>query len=221
MYIKDASYNAEVGTAQASAGSAVNPNYVRSLGAAATTQEAIAEFDNQHYDRAIELFSKALAEPNGRNMKNYSGLYQAYYRSKRREEASNAFLDLLTVAAESGNIGLRLLFAVDSVNFVNDADLQDQYDIWIQRVAQYFSASDKCLTVVGHTSRTGAVDYNMRLSTNRAQAIQKLLIASQPAIARKVRSTGRGFSENLIGSGTDDAQDMLDRRVEFRATSCT
>jgi hypothetical protein len=29
-----------------------------------------------------------------------------------------------------------------------------------------------------------------------------------------------GFRENLIGTGTDDARDALDRRVEFKITGC-
>jgi hypothetical protein len=30
-----------------------------------------------------------------------------------------------------------------------------------------------------------------------------------------------GFRENLIGTGTDDLRDALDRRVEFRVRSCS
>jgi hypothetical protein len=30
-----------------------------------------------------------------------------------------------------------------------------------------------------------------------------------------------GFHENLVGSGTDDLRDALDRRVEFKVRSCS
>jgi hypothetical protein len=29
-----------------------------------------------------------------------------------------------------------------------------------------------------------------------------------------------GFKENIIGSGTDDLRDALDRRVEFKVRNC-
>jgi hypothetical protein len=29
-----------------------------------------------------------------------------------------------------------------------------------------------------------------------------------------------GFRQNIVGSGTDDAVDALDRRVEFKITPC-
>jgi hypothetical protein len=30
-----------------------------------------------------------------------------------------------------------------------------------------------------------------------------------------------GFRENLVGTGTDDARDALDRRVEFKISECS
>lgn len=41
-----------------------------------------------------------------------------------------------------------------------------------------------------------------------------------PEIVGQLTSTGMGFRENLIGGGTDDARDALDRRVEFRVRGC-
>ena len=36
----------------------------------------------------------------------------------------------------------------------------------------------------------------------------------------RTRASGVGWRENLIGTGTDDVTDALDRRVEFRIVSC-
>jgi len=33
--------------------------------------------------------------------------------------------------------------------------------------------------------------------------------------------TGMGFRQNIVGSGTDNAVDALDRRVEFKIVPCT
>jgi outer membrane protein OmpA-like peptidoglycan-associated protein len=35
-----------------------------------------------------------------------------------------------------------------------------------------------------------------------------------------MQSVGMGFRENIVGSGTDDLRDALDRRVEFKVRSC-
>ena len=35
-----------------------------------------------------------------------------------------------------------------------------------------------------------------------------------------LHAIGMGFRENLIGTGTDNAVDVLDRRVEFRIVPC-
>jgi outer membrane protein OmpA-like peptidoglycan-associated protein len=36
----------------------------------------------------------------------------------------------------------------------------------------------------------------------------------------RIETAGVGSRENLIGSGTDDQRDALDRRVEFRVVGC-
>lgn len=42
-----------------------------------------------------------------------------------------------------------------------------------------------------------------------------------PGIGKQLRVSGVGFRDNLIGSGTDDASDALDRRVEFEVVACS
>ena len=41
-----------------------------------------------------------------------------------------------------------------------------------------------------------------------------------PQAPQKTRAFGRGFKENVIGSGSDDAQDAIDRRAEFQVVDC-
>jgi outer membrane protein OmpA-like peptidoglycan-associated protein len=36
----------------------------------------------------------------------------------------------------------------------------------------------------------------------------------------RTETIGMGFRQNLVGSGTDDAGDALDRRVEFKVVQC-
>src|SRR5205823_3919697 len=39
-------------------------------------------------------------------------------------------------------------------------------------------------------------------------------------LASRTKASGMGFRENLVGTGTDDARDALDRRVEFKIAEC-
>ena len=38
---------------------------------------------------------------------------------------------------------------------------------------------------------------------------------------QRVRPEGKGWDETIVGSGTDDLRDALDRRVEFKVLNCT
>jgi outer membrane protein OmpA-like peptidoglycan-associated protein len=85
-----------------------------------------------------------------------------------------------------------------------------------------FSSPDPkvCLSLVGHASRTGSESYNDRLSVQRALYIRQSLEAVAPELAARLQTTGKAFPENLVGIGTDDARDALDRRVEFKIVGC-
>ena len=41
------------------------------------------------------------------------------------------------------------------------------------------------------------------------------------ALAARTKTTGMGFRQNIVGSGTDNAFDVLDRRVEFKILPCS
>ena len=77
------------------------------------------------------------------------------------------------------------------------------------------------MNIVGHTSRTGSEPANDALSLQRANFIRQRLAAEAPSLAAKTKTSGMGFRQNIVGSGTDNAVDALDRRVEFRIVPCT
>ena len=81
-------------------------------------------------------------------------------------------------------------------------------------------SSRACLQVVGHTSRTGTVEYNDQLSQRRALYIKQRLETEAAELAPRTRASGMGYRENLVGTGTDDIRDAIDRRVEFKVDAC-
>jgi outer membrane protein OmpA-like peptidoglycan-associated protein len=54
----------------------------------------------------------------------------------------------------------------------------------------------------------------------RAQYIKDLLQGSSPGLADKLKATGVGSREVLIGTGRDDSSDAIDRRVDFSISDC-
>lgn len=92
--------------------------------------------------------------------------------------------------------------------------------MWMRQIALQLKNKKSCLDVIGHASKTGAAEYNERLSLQRAQRIVSILQKNAGGLTGNIKAFGKGFQENIIGSGTDDAQDAIDRRVEFGVAQC-
>ena len=82
------------------------------------------------------------------------------------------------------------------------------------------AARDSCLRVIGHTSRTGDAAANEVLSQKRAAVIKASLERQNRKLAPRLAADGVGSREVIVGLGTDDLRDALDRRVEFRTVDC-
>ena len=70
------------------------------------------------------------------------------------------------------------------------------------------------------TSRSGAEPLNERLSLQRSLQIRQQLVDRRKLLAKQITATGVGSSKAIVGSGTDDARDAVDRRVEFSVQDC-
>ncbi len=68
------------------------------------------------------------------------------------------------------------------------------------------------MTVVGDTSKTGSETTNDRLSLSRARAVRETPVSHERRLGQRIHTDGAGWRQNIIGSGTDDARDSLDRR---------
>ena len=76
------------------------------------------------------------------------------------------------------------------------------------------------MNVVGHTSKTGSEQVNDTLSLQRANFIRQKLSTESTVLGNRTKTAGMGFRQNIVGSGTDNAVDALDRRVEFKIIPC-
>jgi outer membrane protein OmpA-like peptidoglycan-associated protein len=148
------------------------------------------------------------------------GSYLASVRSGREEESREAFARIVTLGLGTRTMGVKLLFAPGKTEYIEDAAISRPYPDWVREIARQAGQATSCLQVVGHSSRTGAQDYNLTLSAQRAAAVRDQLEAANPALARRVGTAGVGWSENLVGIGSDDLKDAVDRRVEFKVVDC-
>ncbi|MCB1906587.1 MAG: OmpA family protein [Rhodocyclaceae bacterium] len=190
------------------------------IGVSARIAEATEQYNAGNFDDAKRMFAEALDASGGKSLLALSGLYQSSFRGGQFDEAEQAFGRLVEAAIASGNLSIKFLFEVNGTAFSATGDLTRQYPMWQRQIAQKIDEKGACLEVSGHASRTGTEAYNDRLSARRAESVAKSLVAIRPELRGRLTSTGKGFAENIVGSGTDDAQDAIDRRVEFKIVPC-
>ncbi len=221
MYmLKDPLLKGMIETAKNPVGAYAQRGYFAALKAQAVTVEATAAYEQKDYPKAMNLFQKAIDQTQGQTMKAYSGLYQTYLKMKKLAEAEQVFATLFALGVSNNNISVRFLFSVNSVEFVDNLELRTQYAFWLRQIGKYFRNNKLCTKIAGHSSLSGSEKYNEDLSLKRAQQILHLLQQHFPAIHKRASAVGKGFKETIVGSGTDDSRDVVDRRVEFVIVNC-
>lgn len=220
MYLKDKRVEGYIATTLSNTGALADKSYFDTLPTAAVLSEADVRFDAGDFANALDLYQLAEGRADGKTMKTYSALYQSYRKLGQNQEAEKAFANLVDVGLGNNNLSTRFLFTVNTTDFVADPSLRSQYALWLRQIARRVAAAGVCLNIVGHSSRSGNERYNDQLSQQRALAVQKLMQKDFPQVMQKTKAYGKGFRENIIGTGSDDAQDAIDRRVEFRVVEC-
>lgn len=217
---KDRVVEGYIRTAESKPGSFADPVYLERLPTSALVTDATKAYNGDRIQDALTLYEAAAKRPDGQQMKVFNGLYLAHWRMGKREEAENAFGMIVRLAFATNTLSVKFLFKPGSTDFVSDSRVSEPYPIWLRQIARVAAASNQCINVVGHTSRTGTEQVNDRLSLQRAVAVKGKLESENPELAKRLRQTGMGFRENVVGTGTDDLRDALDRRVEFRIVRC-
>jgi outer membrane protein OmpA-like peptidoglycan-associated protein len=218
---KDSASTGYVSTCQGTkAGDPINPAYWDRIAAAAVINDAINAYQDNRIADALDLYRAALQMPGGKQLRVYNGIYLAQSRLNRRKEAADAFGELLDYGLEQQQVGVKFLFQPGSTQFVNNPALRNEYTMWLQQIGQRASKSPACLQIGGHTSRSGAEPLNERISLQRAVQVRQRLLTQNSRLDKRIKTTGFGSSRAIVGSGTDDARDAVDRRVDFRVMDC-
>lgn len=220
VLVLDRALDGYVRTSQTPPGQSADPGYLRSLPVAPLVQAAIAHYEAGRYPEALSQYGEAAGRPGGDQMRVLSGMYLSAARLGQDEAARAAFRRIVDHGLANRQLGVKFLFNPGGTDFWGDPKISGAYGMWLDELAQGGQRSQLCLDVVGHTSRTGTPEFNDALSQRRADVLRDRLVAAAPALRERLRTQGRGWRDNIIGTGTDNIVDALDRRVEFRAGDC-
>ena len=201
-------------------GDPADADYLAHLPAAAVINEATLAYDDGKVPAAHRLYREAepLAGPG--DLRVLNGIYLTSWQLGQKEMARDAFGKIVATGLAQKRLPVKLLFQPGGTGFNAAGDLPQQYRIWMSTLASEAGKTDACLRVVGHTSRSGSARANEALSRRRAEAVQKLLAGDNRSLAARLTATGVGSKEALVGIGSDDQRDAIDRRVEFRVVDC-
>ena len=217
---KDRVVEGQIRTAQTPTGGAADEIYMSRLPINALISEGSSRYEAGNYAEALRYYETAAARPDGQQLRVLNGLYLADTQLGRTDDAEKAFAKIVALGLATNSLSVKFLFRPGSVDFIADPKVSGPYNMWLRLIAREVAASKACLTITGHTSHTGTEQFNERLSLQRALTIQRKIEALAPETAGRLVSVGVGFRENLVGSGTDDLRDALDRRVEFKVRNC-
>jgi len=221
VWTKDAATDAYIKTCQGTKlGDTLDPIYVERLNAAALISDGILEYEAQHYREALAFYRMARQLAGGDQHRVRIGAYLVNTKLGRRDDAVEAFSELVDAGLKSNQLMVKLLFRPGSTQFIDNPQVTEPYPMWLSQIAARTRQTGACLEIVGHTSRSGLAQINERLSVLRAQFVMDLLLTGTPDGRDRMIASGMGFKENLIGTGKDDASDALDRRVEFKVIGC-
>lgn len=220
VLVKDKVVDGHIATSQTKPGQPAAKGCFERLATATTINEANVAYNNDRYQESLDLCKSALASPSSEQLRTLNGIYLASWKFGRMQEAEQAFGKIVALGIANSSLGVKFLFSPGTTDFWSDSKISGPYALWMRQIARQTAQAKVCMNIVGHTSRTGGEAYNDKLSAQRSAAIRQKLGAEASELMPRTRTSGVGSRENIIGTGTDDATDSLDRRVEFKIVGC-
>lgn len=220
VLVKDKVIEGYVRTSATPPGQKADAVYLERIATATVINEATALYNAEKYQEALGQYRSALATPAGEQMRVLNGIYLSNVKLGRTAEAEQAFGRVVALGIAYNELGVKFLFNPGSTEFWSDPKVSGAYGMWLRQIAKEGTTAKVCMDVVGHTSKTGSESANDALSLRRANVIKQRLGVESAALGERTKPVGMGFRQNIVGSGTDDAVDALDRRVEFRIVPC-
>ncbi len=194
--------------------------YLERIASATLINEATTLYNQERYVEALGQYRSALATPTGEQLRVLNGIYLTTFKLGRMAEAEQAFGRVVALGIAYNELGVKFLFNPGTTDFWSDSKVSGPYAMWLRQIGKEGTAARVCMNIVGHTSKTGSEQSNDALSLQRANVIRQRLSGEAAALGARTKTVGMGFRQNIVGSGTDNAVDALDRRVEFKIIPC-
>ncbi len=115
--------------------------------------------------------------------------------------------------------GIKLVLGENSVRFdTNKSSLTSTAKQNLDKLVNVFNEyPDTNIQIFGYTDSTGAVDYNLKLSEQRAQSVKNYL-SSKGLSSSRFTTIGRGVEDPIATNETAEGRSE-NRRVEFAITA--
>jgi hypothetical protein len=220
VLIKDKVIEGYIQTSATAPGQRGDSTYLERVTTAVLISDATELYNAERYQEALAQYRAALATPAGEQMRVLNGIYLSSWKLGRLAEAELAFGKVVAFGIAYNQLGVKFLFNPNTTDFWSDPRVSGTYGMWLRQIARESVTAKVCMDVVGHTSRSGSEDLNEALSLRRAAHVKQRLVNESAELASRTRAVGKGFRENIVGSGTDNTIDALDRRVEFKILPC-
>ncbi len=220
VLVKDQVIDGYVKTSATPPGQRADAYYIERVAVATVISDATALYNAEKYQEALAQYRAAGGAPGGEQLRVLNGIYLANTKLGRTAEAELAFGKVVAYGISYNQLGVKFLFNPGSTVFWSDPKVSGAYAMWLRQIAKEGTAAKACMNIVGHTSRTGSEQTNDALSVQRASYIRQRLTAEAAPLGARATTSGMGFRENIVGSGSDNSVDALDRRVEFKISPC-
>jgi hypothetical protein len=221
VLVKDQVIDGYVKTSATPPGMRADTYYMERVSVATVINEATVLYNAERYQEALTQYRAAGGVAGGEQMRVLNGIYLANIKLGKSDEAELAFGKVVAYGIAINQLGVKFLFNPGGTVFWSDPKISGPYAMWLRQIAKEGTAAKSCLNIVGHTSRTGSDAINESLSMQRASYVRQRLAAEPGASSMQTKTSGVGASQNIVGSGTDNVVDALDRRVEFKIVPCS
>jgi outer membrane protein OmpA-like peptidoglycan-associated protein len=221
VWTPDGAAAAYLKTCTLNPGDAIDPAYLKAIRVQALVSDGIRSYEAGRHREALASYQEEQAlAPADQQLRIRNGVYLANQALGRGRAAEDAFGSVVDYGLERGRLAVKFVFRPGSTAFWPDRAISGPYPMWLRQIAARTEARDACLEVEGHTSPTGTASVNERLSLARAERVRGRLVAQRPGLRERVDAERLGSREPVVGTGADDASDLLDRRVEFEPRAC-
>jgi outer membrane protein OmpA-like peptidoglycan-associated protein/uncharacterized lipoprotein YmbA len=220
VLVKDKVVDGYVRTSAMPPGDKADATYLERIATAAAINDATILYNAARYREALGAYRSAVATPAGEQIRVLNGIYLSAAKLGQTAEAEEAFGRLVAYGIASNALGVKFLFNPGSTDFWSDPKVTSAYGMWLRQIARQSGNAKVCMDIVGHTSKTGPESVNDALALKRALYIKQRLTSESAEVGGRTRPQGMGSRQNLVGSGSDDVVDALDRRVEFAIQEC-